>query len=124
MSNNAGGMKRCFGCNEEGHIQNNCPKPGANQNNASRNNGNRFRNQSQGGNNSSQGNVPVNHSPTVFRAFHCVLHRDEKGRPCSSIFCVELKKLSFEERLKLLKENRDFMVCAGDCSPTKCVRSN
>ena len=40
IGNDASRTKWCFGCNEEGHFQNSCPKAGSNQGAASRNNAN------------------------------------------------------------------------------------
>ena len=40
IGNDASRTKWCFGCNEEGHFQNSCPKAGSNQGAALRNNAN------------------------------------------------------------------------------------
>ena len=56
--------------------------------------------------------------------FHCVMHKGEEGKFCFSHSCMSLKKLSFEERIKLLKENGDCSKCCGDCPPNKCKCSS
>ena len=52
IGNNASGMKRCFGCSEEGHFKDSCPKARSNQGASSKNNVNIGKNCSQGGNRS------------------------------------------------------------------------
>ena len=52
--------------------------------------------------------------------FHCAMHKDDETKHCLSHNYVPLKKLTFDERQKLFKENGDCLKCARDCLRTKC----
>ena len=58
------------------------------------------------------------------KKFWCAFHKGDKGRRCFSDGCVDLRKLAFAQREKLLKENGDCTHCTGDHKPADCPKKD
>ena len=102
--------KPCFKCGELGHWKRNCPQGGSKG--GSSNTG--------GGKKNDGAKTQKERQPPRNKKFHCALHKDIPNRGCSSWNCTGLKYKSYEERVKLLRENGDCESCAGDCPKGNC----
>ena len=54
------------------------------------------------------------------KKFHCAFHKNKDGQHCYSNLCIDLKKIVFTERMKLLEENGDCQKCCRDCPTNNC----
>jgi hypothetical protein len=107
-----GDGRECFGCGEVGHIQRDCPsgRGGRGGGQGARGNGGGGRQVCERG----------SCDPPRNKKFHCAFHKGAKDQHYSSWSCSALKFLSALERIKLLKENRDFPKCCGDFAEGNC----
>ena len=104
--------KPCFKCGKLGHwkrdCQENSPKGGNSGNSKDRRN-------------STSAKTQKDRSAPRNKKFHCALHKGAPGRGCSSWSCTALKYTPYDERVKLLRENGDCELCAGDCPKNGCL---
>ena len=97
-------LRKCFGCGKTGHIRRDCPDKKRQKQPPS--------------------HTPKSRPPTQVKLFWCALHKGEPGRMCYSESCQGLRKVNADERVKLLKENKDCEHCCGDHLSSNCQRAN
>ena len=100
----------CFKCGQKGHVKKDCTSKSPRRDSVS----------SGGGKGTKPGQAKKERAPPKHRKYHCAFHKSSPGRYCSTWSCPSLKYVSFDERIKLLKENGDCELCAGDCPKGKC----
>ena len=103
-SNYNQGLPACFICGEEGHKHKECPKKRDSRNSNSRVSNKKPR-------------VP----PSV-KKFWCALHKGDPSRRCFSDSCQELRRLDIQQRVQLLKDNKDCSNCCGDHKLSDCPK--
>ena len=99
----------CYECGEEGHRAKECPSKKNNRNPTNPN--------------TRTSNKKPRVAPTV-KKFWCALHKGDPSRRCFPDSCQELRRLDIQQRVQLIKDNKDCSHCLGDHKPTDCPKPN